>query len=308
MNWECLKFMAKKSDHKKEHHNAHVEHHHDDHDEGHGGGAHHGGEHEEGEPWLVSYADMMTLLFGFFVVMYSFAAKDPKNEECVRLKLMEAFKKNESASESDGAEANEASQSVAFKAVQMLIAMMNVDSVEEVLERLEEGQNQKKSGGVGQSDSSKDAKDKMTVDELKAVLGADEIKQTMSIALPVDIAFASGSVELLPEAKTRLVKVAQTINQIQNAMYISVIGHTDASAPAARSKMDNWSLSVLRASEVAKFMMAQGVDTKKLRVEGRGSAEPILPEKTADGRPIPDNMKRNRRIEIEVRKDKNVRL
>ncbi len=300
--------MAKKSDHKKDHHNTHGDLHHDDHDQGHGGGAHHGGEHEEGEPWLVSYADMMTLLFGFFVVMYSFAAKDPKNEECVRLKLMEAFKKNESASESDGAEANEASQSVAFKAIQMLIAMMNVDSVEEVLERLEEGQNQKKAGGVGQSDSSKDTKDKMTVDELKAVLGADEIKQTMSIALPVDIAFKSGSVELLPEAKTRLVKVAQTVNQIQNAMYISVIGHTDGIAPAAKSRMDNWSLSVLRASEVAKFMMAQGVDTKKLRVEGRGSAEPILPEKTADGRPIPENMKRNRRIEIEVKKDKNVRL
>ena len=32
----------------------------------------HGGSHDE--PWLVSYADMMTLLFGFFVVMYSFAA------------------------------------------------------------------------------------------------------------------------------------------------------------------------------------------------------------------------------------------
>ena len=299
--------MAKKSDHKKDHHAAHGEGHHHDHDEGHGGGAHHGGEHEEGEPWLVSYADMMTLLFGFFVVMYSFAAKDPKNEECVRLKLMEAFKKNESASSSEGAASNEASQSVAFKAVQMLIAMMNVDSVEEVLERLEEGQNQKK-GGVGKSDNAKDTKDKMTVDELKAVLGADEIKQTMSIALPVDIAFASGSVELLPEAKNRLVKVAQTINLIQNAMYISVIGHTDSSAPAAKAKMDNWSLSVLRASEVAKFMMAQGVDTKKLRVEGRGSAEPILPEKTADGRPIPENMKRNRRIEIEVRKDKNVRL
>lgn len=45
--------------------------HYDDHEE-------HEGGHDE--PWLVSYADMMTLLFGFFVLMYSFASKD-KSEE-----------------------------------------------------------------------------------------------------------------------------------------------------------------------------------------------------------------------------------
>ncbi len=296
--------MAKKTQNKKDHHDAH---HHEIHDDGHGAKKH-AAEHEEGEPWLVSYADLMTLLFGFFVVMYSFASKDPKNEECVRLKLMDAFKKNESSSDSEGSSAKEASQSVAFKAVQMLIAMMNVDSVEDVLEKLEEQQNRGKNGSAGQSETSKDNKDKMTIDELKAVLGADEIKQTMSIALPVDIAFAAGSAEILADAKPRLADVANTINQIQNTIYISVIGHTDSSAPPAKSKTDNWSLSVLRASEVAKFMMAKGVDPRKLRVEGRGSAEPLLPEKSASGQWIPENMKKNRRIEIEVRKDKNVRL
>jgi flagellar motor protein MotB len=45
-------------------------------------------EAEEGEPWLVSYADMMTLLFGFFVLMYSFAAAkvDETSDEWVKVK------------------------------------------------------------------------------------------------------------------------------------------------------------------------------------------------------------------------------
>lgn len=45
-------------------------------------------EHEEGEPWLVSYADMMTLLFGFFVLMYTFAiAKvDKESNEFVKVR------------------------------------------------------------------------------------------------------------------------------------------------------------------------------------------------------------------------------
>lgn len=64
------------SDHGSEAENMHEDH--DDHEEH---ASHPHEEHEGGhdEPWLVSYADMMTLLFGFFVIMYSFASA--KNDE-----------------------------------------------------------------------------------------------------------------------------------------------------------------------------------------------------------------------------------
>ena len=49
---------------------------------------HHQMDHEDGEPWLVSYADMMTLLFGFFVLMYTFAEarRDDKNDDWIKVK------------------------------------------------------------------------------------------------------------------------------------------------------------------------------------------------------------------------------
>jgi chemotaxis protein MotB len=71
---------------------------HDDDDHGGGGGGHGGGDHEEGghgEPWLVSYADLMTLLFGFFVIMYTFAQAKNKAEDAsyakVKMELVKYF-------------------------------------------------------------------------------------------------------------------------------------------------------------------------------------------------------------------------
>jgi chemotaxis protein MotB len=69
---------------------------------GHGGGGHDDDEHQghhnsandhaeggHGEPWLVSYADMMTLLFGFFVLMYVFATSSPEQKEKIKQQVAE---------------------------------------------------------------------------------------------------------------------------------------------------------------------------------------------------------------------------
>ena len=296
--------MAKNKSHDKEnagHHGG--DHHHDDHDEDHG--AHKYAEHhEEGEPWLVSYADMMTLLFGFFVVMYSFAAKDPRAEECVRMKLKEVFQKDEVTTVDAKQESKD---SIAFKAIQMLMATLNVESIEDVVEKLEE--NDKKSEETSSSSSSKEKKETMTVDDLKALMAADEIKNTISISIPVDIVFVPGSPALLPASTPKLNQLLMALREIRGVQSISVIGHTDASPPPSGAKTDNWSLSVMRASEVAKFMMNAGIDPRLLRVEGRGNGDPLLPEKGNDGKPLIENMAKNRRIEIMVVKDKsNVKI
>jgi len=60
----------------------------DDDEEQHHGGGHEEHDGEHGEPWLVSYADLMTLLFGFFVIMYTFtlAKLDKDSDKMVKMR------------------------------------------------------------------------------------------------------------------------------------------------------------------------------------------------------------------------------
>jgi chemotaxis protein MotB len=256
--------------------------------------------HEEGEPWLVSYADMMTLLFGFFVVMYSFAVASPKNEDCVRLKLMEAFK-SENAQAGDSTD--EASRNSAMRALELLVTMLNLESIEEVINRIQDAE-ERALQGEGEGAESRDKETKLVADDLKAIMGAEEIKDLVTISVPVDILFDQASTKLKPTAYTRLNQLSQTIGRANNIDSVRIVGHTDSTTNDVVSGLDSWSLSVVRASQVAKYLTANSVKKKIVRVEGRGSSEPLLPEKTSDGKWIAENMKKNRRIEILISKDR----
>jgi len=263
--------------------------------------AHQGHQHqEEGEPWLVSYADMMTLLFGFFVVMYAFAVANPKNEDCVRLKLMDAFRSDKAQS---GDSTDEAAQNAAMRALELLITMLNLESIEDVIQKIQESEARAREG-EGEGADSRDKKEKFASDDLKALMGAEELKDLVIISIPVDGLFAQGSTSLKSSATPKLREVSHTIGKLKNVQSVQVVGHTDSTTNDSKNGLESWALSVVRASEVAKFLTANTVAKKLVRVEGRGSAEPLLPEKSPDGKWIKDNMEKNRRIEILIGKDR----
>ncbi len=290
--------MSKSSGKKKDH----SEHGEEDHEEEHDAPRH--AEHvEEGEPWLVSYADLMTLLFGFFVVMYSFAAKQPKAKDCVRLKLLEAF---QSESPDDGSPTGGSTEGAAMRSLQMLVTMLNLDSVEDLMNRVQKETEKPDKNNPPEKASEKAAemKEKSGMEAFRNLVGADDVKNLITIAIPADVLFELGSTELSPASKMKMQGIAKQLRTLSDIEEIEIVGHTDSSQSTSATRFDNWTLSVIRASAVGRVLTASGIPETRLRITGKGSAQPLLPEKTSGGKVISENMRKNRRIDIIVRRDK----
>jgi hypothetical protein len=94
-------------------------------------------EEHDNELWLVSYADMVTLLFGFFVILFSLSDLDDKKFDQMTARMAEAFKANDGkkSAETDAGVSTEARQ---LRALQMLVAMLNLgDSVDDAVPKIE---------------------------------------------------------------------------------------------------------------------------------------------------------------------------
>ena len=120
---------------------------------------------------------------------------------------------------------------------------------------------------------------------------AGEVRDT----LPQSVLFASGSVEINEQGRKVLADVAQVALKGGDKP-IRVVGHSDAlplSGELKKHFTDNWELSAARAASVARVLIwGEGVTQDRIRVEGRGSAEPVGDNTSKQGR------NQNRRIEI----------
>ncbi len=104
-----------------------------------------------------------------------------------------------------------------------------------------------------------------------------------------DIAFDLNSDRIADSARPELDRMARAIRADATIKVVKVVGHTDSTGSAAY----NQALSKRRAEAVAKYLREHGVSVP-VTSEGRGEAEPIADNRTAEGRA------RNRRVELEI--------
>ena len=109
------------------------------------------------------------------------------------------------------------------------------------------------------------------------------------VTFAADAYFDTAKSVLKPDAQAKLADLVDKTKGV-NLEVIIAVGHTDIVGSAAY----NQKLSIARAESVKKFLTSKGIETNRVYTEGKGFAQPVADNKTAEGRA------KNRRVEVEV--------
>lgn len=220
------------------------------------------------DDWLMTYADMITLLLCFFAVFLSVSA--PKKD---------VF--------------NQAKEKVLEKFATSSFHEMPFDSLASIIDEYQ-GQEHRTGDQVDASDT-----DQGQGREEEPV--GDRIT---TIDMPSATLFASGSAELSADGKALLVDVLEKNlkNNDSEGYVITVEGHTDDVPIKTLQFPSNWELSTARAAIVVRFFIDQGIPPQRLRVAGYADSFPKAPNRNALGIPVPANQAENRRVVIKLEK------
>ena len=255
------------------------------------GGRRRGGaaEQESEERWLLTYADMITLLMALFMVLFSITSVNKAKLEVLSKTLQEAFSgkvlPGGESIRSTGADPKAVSTPSATPPIPAITTLVSqaatTSSAAAKLKEQEDFRRLKR-----QIDEY--ARQKGIQDKLQTVIA----QRGLVIRLLTDrVLFDSGLAELKPAATPVLSKVADILRQ-ERVHQVMVEGHTDTVPIAGSVFPTNWELSTARASRVVRFMIGQGVASRRLAAAGYAYLHPIATNGTAAGR------SRNRRVEI----------
>lgn len=254
-------------------------------------------EHENLERWLVSYADFITLLFAFFVVMYSISQVNQAKYRVLSDSLVNAFKNAptsvtpvSSKMQIDATGKGQASSAQAVALKQTVIIRKN-DPAQEARQK----QQAEKMKGI--------AKDILKVVEALMKDGQVKVSQSahgIAIEINASLLFASGQASLEASSIKALKAVGKVLAEVPND--IQVEGFTDNTPINTLAFPSNWELSSARASSVVRLFAESGVPPERLVVVGYGEFRPIDTNSTPDGRA------RNRRVTVMILSDQQEKI
>lgn len=231
-------------------------------------------EHDNHERWLVSYADFITLLFAFFVVMYAVSSVNEGKYRVLSDSLGSAFGQTRTPQTKSGQE-----QPILPLPEKLLVPRPRIS---EALRREREQMT-----GI--------ARDILKVLAPLVSEGKVRVTQTargVSVEINASLLFAPGEAKLTEESSQALKAVAAVLNNDQHA--IRVEGYTDNLPISNAFFPSNWELSAVRASSVVRLFSESGISENRLTAVGHGSNQPVDSNATAAGRA------RNRRVTVTI--------
>jgi chemotaxis protein MotB len=269
-------------------------------------------EHANHERWLVSYADFITLLFAFFVVMFSSSQVDRSKTKKIALAVEAAFSEFSIFKSGGGQvnlmddpyQVNDAAQSNSKKIGsaqgQEIFMPSQVQAPEDqLLKSL--GGNPALDENTGVSTSEEEAlaraqKDLLEMIDRKKLKGAVVVsRDDRGILISIREAgfFDSGAETLTPVSWDILIEIGKVLARLPNQ--VRVEGHTDNQAFKSSIYPSNWELSSARASAILRWFVENfTLNPQRFSAVGYGEFRPLADNRTQEGR------FRNRRVDVVI--------
>lgn len=261
--------------------------------------------HINHERWLVSYADFITLLFAFFVVMYSISQVNDSKYRVLSDTFIEAFNQPTDSRTNTEPQDNASPSTAVITPIETGNTATEPSTGEQtstVNPVIEQPQ-----PDIQQPDTPVKTSDELTqisdlVTEKFTQLINDQMIQVSSnelwlqIELKDSILFSSGSADTSEQAQKIFDEIAGILKNYSNP--VQVEGFTDNIPIKSLKYPTNWELSTARASAIVKYLASKGVAPERLSAVGYGEYQPVAANDTEQGRA------QNRRVAIMVAKRK----
>lgn len=244
-------------------------------------------EHENHERWLVSYADFITLLFAFFVVMYSISSVNDGKYRVLSDALVAAFR--ESPRSLDPVQMGELARSPYHVdiAPQRSPSALDIQLIAPESEALDG--NEVKESIERMAREIEQSMASLIEDDL---IDVRQFEDRLEVEIKTSILFRSGSSRASGESEPVLRRLADVL--IDSPNNVVVEGFTDNRPIRTIAFPSNWELSSARAATVVRLFVEFGVAPERMAAVGYGEFRPVADNGTAEGRA------KNRRVVLVI--------
>ncbi|HNP27526.1 MAG: OmpA family protein [Nitrospira sp.] len=227
-------------------------------------------EHENHERWLVSYADFITLLFAFFVVMYSVSSVNEGKFKVLSESLVSSFNNKKAAGE-----------------ISIVNLPINTKTTIQVKENTASAENAQAFLKMANA---------ITAANLPQGVKITTTERGLNIRIKDDALFQSGSAKLNPQIQEFIDLIGSLVKDLPN--FIAVEGHTDNQPIRSSLYPSNWDLSTARANTLVRYLIDHHhLADYRLSSTGYAGTRPVELNDTPEGQAS------NRRVELIVLKD-----
>ncbi|SDJ66325.1 flagellar motor protein MotS [Salimicrobium halophilum] len=252
---------------------------------------------QKGAPrWMTTYADMVTLILVFFVLLFSMSQINEVKFDAVA----ESFKNRmifdflPSPVESENPTQQTEVQESGEQSNEFEDPTEDPQTVAESEENESDGQNEEETAENQLNEVVQEVDEFLESNQLQDIISAERTERGVVLVLQEQLLFNSGEAEILESGRPFLGKLSDLLSNVPN--HVKVEGHTDNRPISTEKFPSNWELSGARAGSVIRYLLNTNEQLEPVRFTATayGATRPVAPNDSQE------NWKKNRRVEVVI--------